>query len=145
MRLMIDANVLVAEMMRIRGRALIADPRLEIFAAERAWDEAQYEHRRRVAAFVRHNRVTSDAATTMIDRAFQLVDTNVGIVSEEAYGELEALARARIPRDPDDWHTVALAQLLNAGIWTNDGDFLGCGCATWVTETLLAELTASSL
>lgn len=144
MRLIVDANVLVAEMMRIRGRELIADARLELFIAESAWEEAQHEHRRRVAAFVRHNKVTSDAAATMIDRAFQLVDTNVGVVAEEAYGEPDSLARARIPRDPDDWHTVALALLLNAGIWTHDADFLGCGCPTWVTETLLPELAASS-
>jgi predicted nucleic acid-binding protein len=53
---------------------------------------------------------------------------------------LEAIARRRIPRDPNDWPTVALAIALNAGILTNDCDFLGCGCPTWTVETLRAEL-----
>ncbi|MGI8915588.1 MAG: PIN domain-containing protein, partial [Chloroflexota bacterium] len=53
-------------------------------------------------------------------------------------------ARARIPRDPDDWPTVAAALALGADIWTRDADFLGCGCATWVTETLIAELASET-
>ena len=40
----------------------------------------------------------------------------------------------------DDWHTVALALMLNADIWTQDKDFLGCGVATWITETLRLKL-----
>jgi hypothetical protein len=35
-----------------------------------------------------------------------------------------------------------LALALDAAIWTLDGDFLGCGVATWTAETLLAELTS---
>jgi len=56
------------------------------------------------------------------------------------YDGYEAVARSRIPRDPDDWHTVALAIATDAAIWTADADFLGCGIATWTTETLLAHL-----
>ncbi|WP_367997203.1 PIN domain-containing protein [Planktothrix pseudagardhii] len=26
-------------------------------------------------------------------------------------------------------------------MWTLDCDFLGCGCPTWTTETLLTQLT----
>jgi hypothetical protein len=29
--------------------------------------------------------------------------------------------------------------VLDAAILTGDHDFLGCGCATWTVETLLAE------
>jgi hypothetical protein len=50
------------------------------------------------------------------------------------------MSRPRIPRDPDDWPTVALALAVDAGIWTRDADFLGCGLPTWITETLLAHL-----
>jgi hypothetical protein len=30
--------------------------------------------------------------------------------------------------------------VLDAGIWTSDADFLGCGVPTWTTDTLMAEL-----
>ena len=50
-----------------------------------------------------------------------------------------------MPRDPDDVPTVALALALGGdedrcGIWTNDGDFLGCGLPTWTTDMLLSHL-----
>ena len=56
------------------------------------------------------------------------------------YAHLEPVARRRIPRDPNDWPTVALAIALDAGIFTNDYDFFGCGCPTWTMETLRGEL-----
>ena len=55
------------------------------------------------------------------------------------YAALEDEARRRILRDPDDWHTVALALRLGAAIWTQDGDFLGCGVPTWTTDILRAQ------
>ena len=57
-------------------------------------------------------------------------------------GRLEDVARRRVPRDPNDWPTVALALTLECGIWTADADFLGCGVATWTTETLQLHLDA---
>ena len=53
-------------------------------------------------------------------------------------------ASACVPRDPDDWPTVALAMVLDAGIWTGDADFRGCGLPTWATDTLPAEVTRAS-
>ena len=144
MLLVADANVLVGELLRHRGQDLIADGRLEIYASARAWDEAHYEIGRRADVRVRRGQVTEDTAEALTERAWNIAVTSVTVISEEAYEFLETIARARIPRDPDDWHTIALALLLSAGIWTNDGDFLGCGCATWVTETLLPELAATS-
>lgn len=41
MRRVIDANILVAELVRRRGRALITHPLLDLAAAEHAWSEAQ--------------------------------------------------------------------------------------------------------
>lgn len=37
---------------------------------------------------------------------------------------------------PQPWPLV-----LDAGIWTHDRDFLGCGIATWTTTTLQAHLS----
>ena len=49
-----------------------------------------------------------------------------------------AVARRRVPRDPNDWPPVALA--LDAAILTGDQDFLGCGRPTWTVDTLRTEL-----
>jgi predicted nucleic acid-binding protein len=59
-----------------------------------------------------------------------------------AYAEYEDVARRRVPRDPRDWPTVALALALEAGIWTADTDFLGYGVPTWTTDTLLLDAEA---
>ncbi len=92
-----DASVLVAELLRQRGRALFARPDLRVVVAEEQWNETEHEHQ-------------------------------------------EAVARRRVPRDPNDWPPVALALALDVGILTRDQDFLGCGCPTWTVETLRAEL-----
>ncbi len=57
---------------------------------------------------------------------------------------MEAIARRRVPRDPNDWPPVALALGLGAGILTGDRDFLGCGCPTWTVDTLRVELEEES-
>jgi predicted nucleic acid-binding protein len=66
------------------------------------------------------------------------------IVPEAVYAPAKQRAFMRVPRDPDDWPAVALAMGLDAGIWTVDADFLGCGLPTWTMDTLLAEVTRAS-
>jgi predicted nucleic acid-binding protein len=41
-RIVVDANILVAELLRERGQALIASPALELYIAEKAWSETQH-------------------------------------------------------------------------------------------------------
>lgn len=53
---------------------------------------------------------------------------------------MEAIARSRVPRDPNDRPAVALALTLDVGILTGDKDCLGRGCPTWTVETLVGEL-----
>ena len=36
MRLVVDANILIAELIRVRGRKLIANPKLKLYMAEKA-------------------------------------------------------------------------------------------------------------
>lgn len=72
--------------------------------------------------------------------AEQAVEQRLLIVDTALYAPFEAQARLRIRRDPDDWPTVAAAMATDAGIWTNDQDFCGCGLPVWSTETLLAVL-----
>jgi len=68
------------------------------------------------------------------------LSNNFTIVTEAEYGQHEAEARDRIPQDPNDWPTIALALALGTSIWTADQDFFGCGVPVWTTQTLLLHL-----
>ncbi len=140
MRLVADADVLVGELLRQRGQEVVTHARLELYVAEHAWNEAHHEMQHRAEARVRRGQVDQATATALTEKAWALAEAYVTVVPAEAYAFVEERARLRIPRDPNDWPAVALVLVLDAGIWTNDGDFLGCGCPTWVTETLLAEI-----
>ena len=140
MRLIVDANILVGELLRVRGQALVVHPQTELFIAARAWNETQYELQKRAALFARRRGLATDALQNLLSTAVGVAQTQVTVIGVEEYADYETEARQRIPRDPDDWPTVALALALEADIWTADGDFLGCGIATWTTETLLVHL-----
>ena len=43
-----DASVLVAELLRERGRALLTTPNLRVVVAEEQWDETLHELDRRI-------------------------------------------------------------------------------------------------
>jgi hypothetical protein len=64
------------------------------------------------------------------------------MVVDRLYAPLEREARRRIPDDPDDWHTVAVAMATKTAIWTLDQKhFFGCGMTTWNTKVLRSVLT----
>lgn len=140
-----DANVLVGEALRKRGHALLSDSRLDLRMTDRAVGEARYQLSARVELVVDRENLDLDRADALRQRAFEVIDEFITIVPRREYAEYLDRAAYRIPRDPDDAPTVALALALGGdegqcGIWTNDGDFLGCGIPTWTTETLLAHL-----
>jgi predicted nucleic acid-binding protein len=140
MRLVVDANILVGELIRARGRELIARRELELYIAESAWEEACHELSKRITTMVKKEVFSQEVGQNLLASAIALAEVRVSLVPLEVYADYEAIALSRIPRDPNDWSTVALALVLNAGIWTNDKDFLGCGLPTWITETLLSYL-----
>ncbi|MCL1464232.1 PIN domain-containing protein [Argonema galeatum] len=144
MILIVDANILIGELLRQRGQELIQNPALMLHVTERVLDETQYEIERRIPLMVSRGRLTEAEARLLLAQAKHPVETKIEVVSESNYINLETEARNRIPRDPDDWPTVALALAMNAAIWTQDCDFLGCGCPTWTTETLLIQLRTTS-
>jgi len=137
-----DASVLVAELMRVRGRALMDHPELDVLVAEEQWSETQYELDRRLRRIIERAHITVEQ-TALIRREVDALipDEAIKVVPRHVYEHVEAIARRRIPRDPNDWPTVALALTLDAAILTHDNDFLGCGCATWTVETLRGELS----
>jgi predicted nucleic acid-binding protein len=133
--------VLVAELLRERGRALFVDPRLRLHVASEQWSEFEHEFQIRLARVAERGALDTQQVRQLHRDIQDTIDLNVfEIVQTDSYHGLEEVARRRIPRDPNDWPTVALAIALNAGILTSDHDFLGCGCATWTFETLRDEL-----
>jgi predicted nucleic acid-binding protein len=136
-----DASVLVAELLRERGRALLAHPNLRVVVAADQWRETQYELDRRTELLVEQGRLTIEQVS-VIQEAIQILveDQVIEVILRVVYEPMEATARRRIPRDPNDWPPVALALTLDTGILTGDYDFLGCGCPTWSVDTLREEL-----
>lgn len=140
MRLVVDASILVAELVRQRGQEVIMHPLLDLFVAEHAWGETQHEVARRLQAMERHGHITTEERQEILAATQSLVALRLRFLPSYVYDSWEDEARERIPRDPHDWPTVATALVLDAAIWTHDNDFLGCGIATWTTETLVAHL-----
>ncbi|NEO54113.1 MAG: nucleotide-binding protein, PIN domain-containing protein [Okeania sp. SIO3B5] len=140
MRLVVDTNILVAELLKKRGRALINLPNLELFLAEKMKNEAQYELQKRVSMIVNKGNLTPEEGQFQLEVALGTIDRKIVTIPLPYYQSFEAEARKRIPRDPNDWETVALALALPAAIWTEDYDFFGCGCPTWTTQTLLLQI-----
>ncbi len=144
MRLVVDANILVGELIRVRGRKLISRPELELYMAEKAWSETTYELNKRIEKMIERGVFSPSVGKNLLKDAIALAEARVAIVPHEVYSDYETVASSRIPRDPNDWFTVALALALGAAIWTLDNDFLGCGIATWTTDTLLTHLNNAS-
>lgn len=140
MKLAVDASSLVAEALRRRGRRLIEHGDLELYIAAPTWSETVHELDRRTTTMVEHGRLEASERQALFAEVIALLRRRLRLVSEAEYGLHENLARMRIPRDPSDWPTVAVALAVEGGIWTNDCDFLGCGLPTWTTETLIAQL-----
>lgn len=135
MLLVLDANVLVAELLKQRGRRLLADPRLQLTITEQAWGEAIHELRKRGRTLAAYNQPLADT----VEEAIVFADGLVARIPDTQYQDLIAEAARRIP-DPDDVPTVALALATNAAIWTADEHFWGGGLPVWRTERLFAYL-----
>jgi len=140
MRIVVDANILIAELIRKRGRQLIARNELELYMAQEASSETTYELNKRVEKMIAKDILSSSIGKNLLSDAISLAEAKVTIIPPEVYSGFETIARRRIPRDPNDWFTVALALAIEVPIWTTDRDFFGCGIATWTTDTLLAHL-----
>ena len=145
MRLAVDANILIAELIRVRGRKLIANPKLELYMAEQAWEETTYELNKRIQIMIEKQVFSSTIGHNLLGNAVKLAELRVSLIPHEIYASYQTEAMRRIPRDPNDWYTVALALTLDANIWTLDKDFFGCGIAIWTTETLLSHLANNKI
>ena len=140
MQIAIDASVLVGELLRKRGRWMLQHESLVLYATEKVWDETKHEISKRTKAITEKNLMTEDQQQRLCEAAIYLGSEVLDIVPFVQLQEYLAEAAIRIPRDPLDMPTVALALLTGADIWTQDNNFLGCGVATWTTETLYLQL-----
>lgn len=136
MRLVVDASVLVGELLRASGRHRLGDERLDLFLPDPIWGEVQHELPRRIAAFARRRGIPRPEAEQLVGLCLGAVEANVAVLENAVFAPLEDEARSRVLRDPKDWPLVACALALAAGIWTVDNDLLGTGVATWTTESL---------
>lgn len=134
--LVLDASSAVAEALRARGLALFQNPRLELHMSEAAWSETRHELERRVGVLGARQLLSEDEQSALYAAALGTLETCLHIIPVEAYAPFESTARARIPADPNDWPSAALALALDTGIWTEDRDFFGSGLATWQTPVL---------
>jgi predicted nucleic acid-binding protein len=140
-----DASVLVGELLRTRGRELFLHPALNVVVAQDQWSETEHELGRRLDIMETTGRLAPDARRVLEQAVHTMIGTQaIEVVNREMYASFEGTARRRVPRDQQDWPTVALALLLDAAILTGDHDFLGCGCPTWTVETLRDELDRTS-
>jgi predicted nucleic acid-binding protein len=140
LRLVLDASTLVGELLRARGRDILQHPAVELHIAETQWDEARHELARRLERIRERRDISPQEVRSLLERALDLAAAVIQRHPEPIYRHFELIARRRVPQDQDDWPVVALALAIDAGIWTRDTDFFGCGIATWSTEVLLAEL-----
>ena len=135
--LVVDANILIGELLRKRGQDLIQDSRLILYISERVFSEANHELNKRIKLMIQQGRLSSSQGDLRLINAQSIIAKAINIVPLIDYQHLEEEASNRIPQDPNDWETVAISLLLDVDIWTKDSDFLGCGRATWTTETLI--------
>lgn len=142
--LVLDASTAVAWGLRERGLALLQHERLELFMSEHAWSETRYELTRRVRVVAQHRSLSEAEEAALLATGMKVLEASLNVMPAESYTQLDTVARGRLPADPNDWPTVALALALDAGIWTEDRDFFGCGLATWTTPVLDHYLTAES-
>lgn len=137
MLLVVDANILIGELLRKRGRTLFTDSRLNLYISQRVFSETSYELNKRIKLMIGKGKIDKNIGKETIDFWELVVENILKIVPISQYLHLEKEAKNRIPRNPNDWEIVAISLFLDADIWTQDSDFIGCGCATWTTETLI--------
>jgi len=130
--------------MRTGGQELLTHPELDLWMTERATREAAHVFDRRLQVHLERNRISPvDRSEAPIDfRRF--LDGYVTVVPDTSYlASVGREAALRVPDDPDDQPTAALALVTGVAIWTEDTHFWGCGLSAWRTDRLRAVVTKS--
>ena len=85
MILVIDANILIAELLRQRGRELLRNPQLIIYASERVVDETNYEIKKRISRMITTGKLNIEAGTDLTQAASQPLETRIITVPQIEY------------------------------------------------------------
>ena len=104
--------------------------------ASETWSETSHELPKRVYSFANYRGLSDDAAEALLAKSLRIVGRSIRVVHESLYADAREVAVGRVPQDLNDWPSIALALTIDAGIWTEDRDFFGCGVATWRTPVL---------
>lgn len=132
MKLVADANVLLAAVLGGRANVVLAHPEIdEVLTPEAALAEVQ-----EYAIVLAHKRQLSLDTLLLAIAALP-----VTVVEQPVYSS--ALPRARkliAKRDPDDVDVLALALHTKLPLWSNDNDFESAGIEWYTTAELLRKL-----
>jgi len=134
-RLVVDANVLLAAVLGGRAKAILQHPEIdELLTTGAALDEVQ-EY---AGILARKRRLSLD---TLL---LAMAALPVTVIEEAIYSSSLPRARKLIAkRDPDDVHVLALALNTNLPLWSNDNDFEETGIEWYTTAELLQKLGVS--
>ena len=108
----------------------------------RVWTEFEHELDKRVAVIAARGISTGVSREEVLTSGLGELRTRLTVMPAATYADALTAAYRRIPRDPRDAPSVALALTLECGILTGDYDFFGCGVPVWTVETLLLHLEA---
>lgn len=135
MRLVADANVLLAAVLGGRAKAVLQHPEIdELLTADATLAEVQ-EY---AVILARKRRLSLDTLLLAI------AASPVTVVEEAIYSSSLPQARKLIAkRDPDDVDVLALALHMNLPLWSNDNDFEETGIEWYTTAELLQKLAVS--
>jgi predicted nucleic acid-binding protein len=99
-------------------------------------NETTHELGKRITFLIQRGLLDEDLGIGLFHEIALVLASRVTIVFSDEYAHRLTEARWRIPRDPRDVSSVALALALDCGIWTHDQDFFGCGLPVWATDVL---------
>ncbi|CAD5982475.1 hypothetical protein PCC9214_04985 [Planktothrix tepida] len=100
MQLVVDANILVSELLRQRGKELIQHPGLILYVTESVLSETSHELRKRINAIIHKKGASEELGEKLLEAAQNVINTKITIIEESVYIHLETEARNRIPKDP---------------------------------------------
>ncbi|WP_204105345.1 MULTISPECIES: PIN domain-containing protein [Spirulina sp. CCY15215] len=76
-RLVVDTNILVSELLRKRGRSLISSVHLELHIAEQVKNEAEYELKKRMAKIIDRGNLSQATGEEELAAALHLINTQI--------------------------------------------------------------------
>src|SRR5262245_42893233 len=117
MNLIADASTVVGELLRARGRALLRHPDIDWFTTLEVASEVQHEVRKRLRYMVARGQLAEEDLADVERESLALFTDSVTLVVSEVYEPARLVAQERM-HDPQDWSAVALALVMEAGIWT---------------------------